>query len=224
LGRLSAHLRVQTVCWRAMKNTDPRIDAYIENAPDFAQPIMTKVRKLFHRAYPDIGETIKWGNPTFEHKGIVGGFGAFKKHVAFGFWKAQAMADPENLFEGNVKASPVTIKWTSVKELPTDKVLVAYIKQAVKLNEDGVKAVKKKTARKPAPKAPPELMAALKKNKRALKTFEGFSPSAKREYCEWVSDAKREATRDKRIVQAVEWMAEGKPRNWKYMKKFGGNC
>ena len=83
-----------------MKNTDPRIDAYIENAPEFAQPIMTRVRKLFHRAYPDIGETIKWSSPTFEHKGIVGGMGAFKKHVSFGFWKSKAMSDPENLFEG----------------------------------------------------------------------------------------------------------------------------
>ncbi len=207
-----------------MKNTDPRIDAYIENAPEFAQPIMTKVRKLFHRAYPDIGETIKWSSPTFEHKGIVGGMGAFKKHVSFGFWKSKAMSDPENLFEGKAKASPFSIKWTSVKEMPSDKVLVAYIKEAVKLNEDGVKAVKKKAAKKPAAKVPPELMAALKKNKQAQKTFDAFSPSARREYCEWVSDAKREATRDKRIVQAIEWMAEGKPRNWKYMKKWGGSC
>ena len=206
-----------------MKNTDPRIDAYIEQAPEFAQPILTKVRKLFHRAYPDIGETIKWSSPTFEHKGIVGGMGAFKKHVGFGFWKAKAMQDPENLFEDNAKASPFSIKWTSVKDMPSDKVLVAYIKQAVKLNDDGVKTSVSKP-KKPAPKAPAELMAALKKNKQALKTFEGFSPSAKREYCDWVAEAKREATRDKRIDQAIEWMAEGKPRNWKYMKKFGGNC
>ena len=148
---------------------------------------------------------------------------AFKKHVAFGFWKAKGMRDPEGLFRGDAKQSPFAIKVSSIKDLPAAKVIVAYTKEAVSLNEKGVKASpssgKKKKA-KSAPKAPDDLMKALKRSKKALSTFEGFSPSRKREYVEWVTQAKREDTRKKRVATAVEWMAEGKPRNWKYMKKW----
>ena len=207
----------------SMKNTDARVDAYIEKAPDYSKPILKKLRRLIHRAHPSIEESIKWSTPTFEYKGIVAGMSAFKKHVAFGFWKATAMRDPEGLFKGDTKQSPFAVKVSSVKDLPPDKVIVAYVKEAVDLNERGVKASpsggrKKKT--RAAPKAPDDLMAALKRKKKALATFEGFSPSHKREYTEWVTQAKRAETRKKRIATAVEWMAEGKPRNWKYMKKW----
>ncbi len=206
-----------------MKNADPRIDAYIEKAPDYSKPILEKLRRLIHRAHPSIKESIKWSTPTFEHKGIVTGMSAFKKHVSFGFWKAKAMRDPAGLFKGDAKQSPFAIKVSSVKELPPDKVIVAYVKEAVDLNERGVKASpsagKKKKARA-APAAPADLMNALKRKKKALATFEGFSPSHKREYVEWIIGAKREETRRKRIATALEWMAEGKPRNWKYMKKW----
>ncbi len=204
-----------------MRNTDPRIDEYIDGAPDFAQPILEKLRRLVHRGFPAIQENMKWSSPTFEHKGIVFGMGAFKKHVSWGFWKAKAMRDPEGIFGGEPKASPFRIKASTVKDLPADKVFVAYVREAVELNEQGVKASPssgKKRAPRPAPKAPADLMAALKRSKRALATYKAFSPSQKREYVEWVTEAKREATRQKRIATAVEWMVEGKPRNWKYMK------
>ena len=204
-----------------MKNTDPRVDTHIAKAPAYAQPILTKLRKLAHRASPAIEENIKWGTPTFEHEGIVMGMAAFKKHVAFGFWKAKAMKDPQELFKGGAKASPFAIKAATVKDLPADSVIVAYTKEAVGLNEAGVKSAPNKRNTKPraAPKAPADLAAALEKNKKAAATFKAFSPSNKREYVEWITEAKREATRGKRLAQAIEWMAEGKPRNWKYMKK-----
>ena len=200
-----------------MKNTDARVDAYIGKAPAYARPILTKLRKLAHRAHPAIEENIKWGTPTFEHKGIVMGMAAFRKHVAFGYWKAKAMRDPEKLFQGDAKASPFAIKVATVKDLPADKVLVAYTKEAVALNEAGVKMGKPKP--RAAPTAPADLTAALKKNKKAAASFKAFSLSNKREYVEWITEAKREATREKRLAQAIEWMAEGKPRNWKYVKK-----
>lgn len=207
-----------------MKNTDPRIDAYIEDAPEYAQPILIKLRKLFHRAEPAIEENFKWSTPSFEFKGMVGGMAAFKKHVAFGFWKAKAMKDPEGIFQGDAKASPFALKVTAVKELPADKVIVAYIKEAVDLNKRGVKASPssgKKKTKKPAAKVPADLAAALKlkKNKKARETFDAFSPSRKREYTEWLTEAKRDETRQKRLATAIEWMAEGKPRNWKYMRR-----
>ncbi|MEE8105924.1 MAG: YdeI/OmpD-associated family protein [Planctomycetota bacterium] len=208
-----------------MKNTDPRIDAYIEDAPEYAQPILIKLRKLFHRAEPAIEENIKWGNPTFEYQGIVGGMGAFKEHVAWGFWKGNALKDPSGLFPDGGKASPYAIKVSTVKELPADKVLVAYVKEAVELNRKGVNASpssgKKKSAKPPA-RTPADLAVALKlkKNTKAKATFDGFSPSHKRKYIEWLTEAKREETRQKRLATAIEWMAEGKPRNWKYMKKW----
>ena len=204
-----------------MRRTDPRVDAYIERAPEYARPILNKLRRLFHRACPSIEENIKWGTPSFEHGGLVVGMAAFRKHVSFGFWKARAMSDPEGLFGGNAKASPFAIKVASVKGLPADKVIVAYVKEAVELNEKGAKAkpagAKKKKAR-PAPKLPDDFAATLRRNEKAWATYQELSPSNKREYVEWVSDAKREATREKRIATAVEWMAEGKERNWKYKR------
>jgi len=207
-----------------MKKPDPRVDAYIHAAPEFARPILEKIRNVFHKADPAIEENIKWGNPTFEHNGIVGGMGAFKKHVAFGFWNAPAMKDPEDLFANNAKKSPYAIKASTLKDLPTERVLVAYVKEAVKLNAAGIKRAGAPAKKTPAPKAPTDLVAAFKKNKKAHTTFEGFSPSRQREYVEWITKAKREATRLKRVAQAIEWMAEGKPRNWKYDKKWGGSC
>jgi len=196
---------------------DPRVDAYIDEAPAYARPILEKLRATFHKADPAIEEAIKWGTPTFLHDGMVGGMAVFKKHVAFGFWKAAEMKDPEGLFEGHAKKSHFAIKVSTVRELPTLRVLTAYIKEAVKLNERGIQPT---TKRKPPPKPPADFLAALKSERKALATFEGFSPSAQREYVDWITEAKREPTRVKRIATAVEWLAEGKPRNWKYMKTW----
>lgn len=204
-----------------MPTTDPRIDAYIQKSAPFAQPILEHLRSLVHKACPDVTETVKWGFPHFEHKGILCSMAAFKQHCSFGFWKGSLMKDDQGLLNkvGDTDMSHFD-KITSLENLPPDKTLIAYIKEAVKLNDEGVKLpAKPKPAVKKEVKPPPELLAALKKNKAALKAYEAFSPSHKREYIEWVTEAKTEATRNKRLEQALEMMAEGKSRHWKYERK-----
>jgi len=202
-----------------MPNTDPRIDAYIEKSADFAKPILQHIRKLVHKACPAVDETIKWSMPYFDYKGsILCNMAAFKQHCAFGFRKASIMKDPEGLFnkEGH-NAMGQFDRITSVKDLPPDKILIAYIKEAAILNEEEIKLpVKPKTAATKELIIPSALTNALIKNKRALNIFTNFSPSNKREYAEWISEAKTEATRNKRIETAIEWIAEGKNRHWKY--------
>jgi uncharacterized protein YdeI (YjbR/CyaY-like superfamily) len=191
----------------------PQFDAYIARAAPFAQPILERLRKAFHKADPEIRETMKWSMPHFEHDGIVANMAAFKQHVTWGFWKASLMDDPQGIL------TDVRLKVTDVSELPPEKVLVEYIRRAVKLNEEGVKVERAPRAAAPPPEVPDDLLAALKKNRKALAAFEQFSPSHKREYVEWITGAKQEATRAKRLAQAVEWIAEGKSRNWKYERK-----
>jgi uncharacterized protein YdeI (YjbR/CyaY-like superfamily) len=202
-----------------MKNSSPEVDAYIAQSAEFARPILTKIRGLFHRACPEIEETIKWGFPHFEYNGIVGSMAAFKRHACFGFWKEKLMSDPHHLFNGAGAAAMNAAKITDLAELPPDKVLVEYIREAVALNEAGVKMPpRKKPARKAPLVVPDDFLALLKKNKRAFPAFEAFSPSHQREYVEWITEAKQQATRQKRMTTAIDWIAEGKPRNWKYMK------
>lgn len=210
-----------------MKNAIPEFDAYIERAEPFARPILTHVRELFHEVYPDIGEAMKWSSPCFMHHGIVAGISAFKKHVRLGFWRGAELSDPRGYWTPMGTTGVASRNLESLGDLPPKRALVATIRAAVKLNEERATkpAVRKATRKKKAAprgeaKVPEDLMAALKKKRVALATFEGFSPSNRREYVEWVTEAKREATRAKRIAQAVEWMAEGKPRNWKYMEKW----
>ena len=203
-----------------MKSFSPEVDAYIARSPEFARPILARVRKLFHQACPDIEETIKWGFPHFEYKGIVGSMAAFKKHAAFGFWKGNLLPDPHGLFSGVGNTAMKFARITDVSDLPSAKVLLEYIREAVALNEQGIKApAKKKKPAKPPLEIPPDLAAALKKNKQALKTFNGFSPSHQREYVDWITEAKQQATRQRRLTAAIEWMSRGKPRNWKYMNR-----
>jgi uncharacterized protein YdeI (YjbR/CyaY-like superfamily) len=162
---------------------------------------------------------MKWNFPHFEYKGIVGSVAAFKQHVSFGFWKAGLMSDPEGLLKGVGNTSMVAMRVTRLDELPADGTLLAYIREAVRLNEEGVKApAKKKKASKPV-KIPGDLQAALRKNMKAQTTFDNFSPSHQREYVEWITEAKQEATRQKRLVTAIQWLAQGKPRHWKYVEK-----
>jgi uncharacterized protein YdeI (YjbR/CyaY-like superfamily) len=191
------------------------VDSYIEQAAPFARPILRKVREAFHEACPEIEERLKWSVPSFESKGLVGGMAAFKAHVSFGFWKAKLMDDPHGLLKPDGKGGMWGLRLESVEELPPRKVLVAYVKQAVALNEQGVKAPRGDPQRN----APAYFLAALRAEPAALATWESFPPSHKREYIEWVTEAKQEATRERRLAQAVVWIAEGKPRNWKYMKK-----
>jgi uncharacterized protein YdeI (YjbR/CyaY-like superfamily) len=195
-----------------MKNS--AVDAYIAKSADFARPILKRLRALMHRACPKIEETMKWGVPHFEYKGVIAGMAAFKQHAAFGFWKRRLMKDPAGFFSKG-ESGMGGRKIRSLDELPSDTVLLGYIREAVALNEQGAR-VPRSTRRKPPVKAPPYLTAALKKNAKARKTFEGFSPSQQREYVEWLTDAKQEATRERRLATAIDWMAQGKTRNWKY--------
>lgn len=192
---------------------DPRIDDYIQSAAAFAQPMLVHIRDTVHQACPQVEETIKWGMPTFMHAGgILCGMAAFKKHVSFGYWKHALVVGDGSAQEGMGSYG----KMASLKDLPPKKTLLAHIRKAAKLNEDGVKAPAQRKSAKPFPQAPDDLVAALRKNKAAQATYEAFPPSCKREYVEWITEAKREETRAKRLAQAVEWMAEGKRRNWKY--------
>ncbi|HEY0677797.1 MAG TPA: YdeI/OmpD-associated family protein [Chitinophagaceae bacterium] len=199
---------------------DPRIDAYIQKAAPFAQPILEHLRELVHKACPQVQETMKWSFPHFEYKGILCSMAAFKQHCSFGFWKAALLKDEKQLLNRHGDTGMGHFgKISSLKDLPSDKILTAYIQEAVHLNEDEIKLVSRtKAAPKKEPQTPPELLSALKKNKAALKTFENFSPSHKREYVEWITEAKTEATRDKRIATTIEWLTEGKIRNWKYVR------
>lgn len=199
--------------------TNPAVDAYIRKGAPFAQPILTKIRSLFHKACPDIEEVMKWSFPHFEYRGVVGSMAAFKEHATFGFWKASLMSDPHGLLDTAGETSMSRAKLTDLSELPPDKVLIEYIREAVALNEQGVKIARPKREKKPEAKVPADLQAALKKNRKALAAFEAFSPSHRREYVEWITEAKQEATRKKRVAQAIEWIAEGKSRNWKYQRK-----
>jgi uncharacterized protein YdeI (YjbR/CyaY-like superfamily) len=199
-----------------MGKKDPRVDDYIAKSADFAKPILRHVREVVHKACPDVVETMKWRTPTFDYKGIMCGMAAFKEHCVVGFWKSTLVIEGERP-EG---AAGSLGRLTSLKDLPSDRTLLAYIKKAAALNEQGVATPKRRVGPpKPPLKVPPYLAAALKKNAGARKTFDNFSPSQQREYVEWVTDAKTDATRDKRLATAVEWMSEGKVRHWKYQPK-----
>lgn len=198
-----------------MSRRSPRVDAYIAKAPEFARPILEKLRASFHKASPDIIENIKWGAPSFEYKGIVAGMAAFKNHVGFGFIKSPLMSDPHGLLEDRACESIMHLRASNVSELPTQKILLPYIREALSLNEQGT-TVPRKPPGKKALQPPPDLLRALKNNLKAFTVFEGFPPGKRRDYVEWINEAKREQTRARRVATAVEWLAEGKSRNWKY--------
>ncbi len=196
---------------------NPQVDEYIDNAADFARPILRRLRKAFHKGCPKLEEKIKWGVPSFEYKGMLVGMAAFKAHVSWGFWQAKLMDDPDGILGSDRKASPMRIKAASVNDLPSEAVIAKYVRQAAKLNEAGVKP-KRARSSKTAPRAPKYMLDALKSDKSAHEHWKSFTPGKKKDYIEWITGAKTEKTRDKRLKQAVEWIAEGKPRNWKYMK------
>jgi len=201
-----------------MPTPDPRVDAYIAKAADFAKPILLYIREAVHKADPDVEETLKWGMPSFMHKGILCGMAAFKAHCTLGFWKHSLLVDKSNPEANKDEEAMGNFgRITSLKDLPPKKQLMALVKKAVKLNEDGVKAPIREKRKKAPLIVPKELTAALKKNKKAQATFDAFPYSHKKEYAEWIAEAKTEATRERRLAQAIEWLAEGKSRNWKYM-------
>ena len=197
-----------------MVTRDKRVDAYIEKAPEYARPILTELRARVHAACPDVVETVKWRMPSFEYKGILCGMAAFKKHAVFGFWKHKLVVGEDRKAE-TAMGSFGCVK--SLDDLPPRKTLVALVRKAKKLNDDGVKVVRDKTTKnKKRAAMHPELKAALARSRKAQATFEAFPHSAQYEYVEWVAEAKADDTRTRRVSQAVEWMAQGKRRHWKY--------
>lgn len=197
-----------------MGKRDPRIDAYIAKSADFAKPILTHIRDVIHEACPGVEETLKWRNPSFMHHGLLCGMAAFKQHAIFGFWKGKLIQVDKKT---SLEAAGSFGRITKVSDLPAKKVLIGYVKQAMELNEQGIKQPKSERRAKAPLRTPTDLSAALKKNKKASATYAAFSPSAKREYVAWITEAKTDATRTKRLATAVEWMADGKHRMWKYM-------
>lgn len=200
---------------QVMASRDPRIDAYIAKSAEFARPILERLREIVHEACPQAEEAIKWGMPTFLYNGgILCGMAAFKQHASFGYWKHARVMGEDNPRDGMGSYG----KMTRLSDLPPKRQLVADIKKAARLQKESVKTPgpRKTSAPKPPPEAPSDLAAALKKNAKARATFEAFAPSHKREYIEWITEAKREETRARRLAQAVEWLAEGRQRNWKY--------
>lgn len=203
-----------------MGTKDPRIDAYIAKSADFAKPILNHIRKLVHATCPEVEETMKWSFPHFMHKGILCSMASFKNHCAFGFWKgALIFGKDQGAGNNGGDAMGQFGRITAISDLPKKDVLIGYIKKAVRLNDAGTRLPSKPRSKEKKELVVPDyVMAALKKNKKALTTFENFSYSYKKEYVEWITEAKGEETRNKRLTTAIAWMAEGKPRHWKYIK------
>jgi uncharacterized protein YdeI (YjbR/CyaY-like superfamily) len=200
---------------------DPRVDAYIANAAEFAQPVLVYLRNVVHAACPEVEETMKWSMPHFTYKGILCGMAAFKEHCAFGFWKEKLIFPSGDGTKTGAMGQLGRI--TSRSDLPPRKVLLGYIREAVRLNEQDVKVPKSPASRRSGdPAMPAQFRRALAQHPSAQAAFKRFSPSQQREYVAWIAEAKREETQARRIGTAVEWIAESKPRNWKYLKPKAG--
>lgn len=199
-----------------MAITDPRMDAYIERAASFARPILVHLRKTVHAACPDCEETIKWGMPFFVYHGSnLCGMAAFKQHAGFHFWRGAEVIDT-----GAEEGMGQFGKLTAVGDLPAARDLAAMVKKAMALVDSGPAAKRPRAAPKPPPQTPADLARLLGRSEHAAarETFDGFGPGTRREYIDWIDEAKTDATRQKRLATTLEWLAEGKTRNWKYRK------
>jgi uncharacterized protein YdeI (YjbR/CyaY-like superfamily) len=195
---------------------DDRVDAYIAKAAPFAQPILTELRARVHKACPRAEETIKWGMPSFVYQGkILAVMAAFKAHATFSFWHREAAGDTGKAGEAMGQFG----KLSELKSLPPKTEFSGMLKAAMTLIDAGATSTAMKPkATKPTLETPDDLTAALKRNAAARKTFDAFAPSQRRDYIEWISEAKKPETRERRLMQTLEWLAEGKTRNWKYEK------
>lgn len=199
-----------------MASKDRRVDAYIEAAVPFARPILRHVRKLVHQACPEAQETMKWSMPHFDYHGIMVGMAAFKEHCSVGFWKGELVLDKRAGSDGGMGHFG---KIKSLKDLPSDKEFLEYVRKAAALNKQGIKKpadLKPRSARRELT-IPEYFQVALRKNKKASTTFEGFSYTNKKDYVDWLAEAKRDETRSQRLQTTISWLAEGKVRNWKYL-------
>jgi uncharacterized protein YdeI (YjbR/CyaY-like superfamily) len=197
----------------------PAVDMYIAKAGEFAQPVLWYLREVVHEGAPGVTEAMKWSMPFFVYKGvIVGNMAAFKAHCSFGLWGPEVVKELRAKGDAQGGSMGSFGKITAVEELPPRKKLVAYVKLATKAIDAGerTKAWSRPKVAKAEAVVPDTLVAALKKHKAAAKKFAAMTPGYRREYCEWIAEAKREETREKRAAEAVGWIAEGKSRNWKY--------
>lgn len=200
-----------------MGTRDPRVDAYIEKSADFARPILRHLRELVHATIPDVQEDIKWGMPAFMYKGMLCGLAAFKEHAAFNLWKHSLIVGGDRPEDAMGSFGRIT----SLADLPPDDELAGYLREAKRLNDEGVKAPRREKApeEKKEYAMPDDFAAALEANPAAKATYDGFPPSKRKDYLEWITEAKTEATRRKRLDTSIEWLAEGKSRMWKYEKR-----
>ena len=196
-----------------MGHRSERVDAYIARQAEFARPILERLREMVHAACPEAEEKIKWGMPSFEYHGLLCGMAAFKKHATFGFWKHDLVIGADATSR---EAMGSFGRLTSLDQLPTKREFSKWMKRAMKLNEDGVAAPREKSSTKKPIRLHPLFKAALGKNAKAAAAFDSFPPSCRREYVEWIAEAKKDDTRQRRIATAIEWLAQGKRRNWKY--------
>jgi len=198
----------------------PAVDLYIAKSAEFAQPILHHLREVLHEGAPDLVEEMKWSRPFFVYRGIIlGNISAFKQHCSLGLWGSEVAEVLRADGVASKEAMGSFGRITSLEDLPPRKKLLGYVKSAAKMIDEGVRTkslVRQPKVAKPAVEVPEALAAALKKNKAAAKHFDSMSPSCRREYIEWIAAVKRDETRDKRITTAMEWIAEGKSRNWKY--------
>ncbi|WP_183556849.1 YdeI/OmpD-associated family protein [Mucilaginibacter sp. SP1R1] len=201
-----------------MEQYDARVDAFIEKQAEFAKPILEYIRRVVHEASPLIGETIKWGMPFFDYKGPVCHMAAFKQHCAMGFWRSSLILDAYGVLNPSEETAMGSFgRITAIDNLPSKDILIDYIQQGIALNEKGVKAHPKKPAAEKAELVIPEYFTThLAAYPRAKAVFDGFSYSNKKEYVEWIVEAKTDATRQKRLDTTIEWLTEGKTRMWKY--------
>jgi uncharacterized protein YdeI (YjbR/CyaY-like superfamily) len=205
-----------------MANHDPRVDAYIAKAAPFARPILEHLRAVVHGACPEAQESLKWGMPFFSYRDApMCMMAAFRQHCGFGFWRHARVfgeATPDASLDDGMGQFG---KLATVADLPPKRELAALVRKAMALNEAGVKAARPKAAPKPPPEVPDELAAALAQRRHAAarRTWEAFPPGAQRDYVEWLTEARTDATRQKRLATTLEWLAEGKRRHWKYEKK-----
>jgi len=204
-----------------MNKTDPRIDAYITKSAPFAIPVLDYLRAIVHAACPQVEETMKWSFPHFLYKGsILCSMASFKQHCAFGFWLASRLTDPDKLLAGEGERTSMGHlgRITSIDTLPSEEKLIGFITEAMYLIDQGVKVRNAggNTGEKQPLVVPDYFMRALEQSPDAVRNFAKFSNSGRKEYVEWIEGAKTETTRQRRIVSAVEWIGEGKTRNWKY--------
>lgn len=202
-----------------MSTPDPRIDTYINKSAPFAQPIMRHIRRLVHKACPEVEETIKWGFPHFDYKGVMISMASFKEHCTLNFWKA-------GLIDGIAQQSEEDSamgqfgRITSISDLPGDEILLGYMREAKRLNDENIKLPQKPKDQTVKELIVPEcLVEALKENPLAGETWDKFAFSHRKEYVNWITEARTDATRDKRLATAIEWLAEGKTQTWKYARK-----